>query len=215
MMPEMSWQRHVYGPTLRGNVAVSQEDFSRKMLALREQHLLSQEEAARRIGVATRTWARWEDPDPATGNVPRLSTLALIADEFKVPVTYFGINEADPDQLDRIEAAVNALAAQISALSGAFADHVAFTRAAVADRPVTRNLPEVIARIDNRQDVLMQALAALLPSADQDLARTRELLGDAARLLAEESAPIARDASATAKPATAAAKRRRSPKRPA
>jgi transcriptional regulator with XRE-family HTH domain len=85
-------------------MALRRERIVERLAELRERHSLSQEDAARKVGVTHRQWQRWESGE----STPYPRNLDKVASAFRVPVSTFFDEDpivlSDDDQLDRIEA---------------------------------------------------------------------------------------------------------------
>lgn len=88
-----------------------------RLRELREQNALSQEDAASRVGITLRQWQRWETGE----SEPYKRNLLRLASAFDVHVGYFfdtPDRDGEPSQMDRIEAKVDRLVAQINLVLG-------------------------------------------------------------------------------------------------
>lgn len=94
-------------------MALRRERLVERLEELRERHGLSQEDAARKVGITHRQWQRWESGD----STPYPSSLSKIASAFGITVAEFFDEEGLPPaktpdpQLDRLEDMLNALLA--------------------------------------------------------------------------------------------------------
>lgn len=92
-------------------MALRQEKVSERLLELREQNGLSQEQAAQKVGITHRQWQRWEQGE----SMPYPRNLDLIASRFGLSIAEFFDEEpivvaADrADQLDRMEDKLDAI----------------------------------------------------------------------------------------------------------
>ena len=109
MPRKKSWQgqrRHV---SVLAEMALRQEKVSARLLQLRERQGLSQEDAARKVGITTRQWQRWETGE----SMPYPRNLDMVASRFGISISEFFDEETpatlEPDQLDRLEAKLDAL----------------------------------------------------------------------------------------------------------
>lgn len=105
---QKSWRPGRERVSVLAELALRKELVSRRLTELREEHGLSQERAAGRVGVTVRQWQRWE-----SGNsVPYPRNFDAIAEAFGISVAEFfdgshdGTAERPVSQLDRIEAAL-------------------------------------------------------------------------------------------------------------
>jgi transcriptional regulator with XRE-family HTH domain len=78
-------------------MAVRQRQVAQRLGQLREQHELTQEQAAQKVGITVRQWQRWEDGT----SMPHARNLKNVADAFKIKVTDF-FDEAEIEKLDRV-----------------------------------------------------------------------------------------------------------------
>lgn len=103
---QMSWRTGRQRVSVLAELAVNKEVVSRRLTELREEHGLSQERAAAKVGVTMRQWQRWEGGQ----SVPYPRNLEAIADAFEISVVEFFHPASEtpdpftPTQLDRIEA---------------------------------------------------------------------------------------------------------------
>jgi transcriptional regulator with XRE-family HTH domain len=85
-------------------MALRQEKVSQRLRELRELQGLSQEDAARKVGITQRQWQRWESGE----SMPYPRSLDMVASAFEISVAEFFDPPqpiaSDPSQLDRIEA---------------------------------------------------------------------------------------------------------------
>lgn len=100
----MSWHGQARRVSVLAEMALRQEKVSERLLELRERQGLSQEDAARKVGITHRQWQRWE-----TGaSMPYPRNLDAVASAFGIGVGEFFDAEptqmSDVSQLDRIEA---------------------------------------------------------------------------------------------------------------
>lgn len=93
-------------------MAIRKEAVASKLAELREQHDLSQEQAAARVGITHRQWQRWEHGE----SVPYPRNLDAIAARFGFDVSEFfdqedmpALRAAPDNQLDRIEGKLDML----------------------------------------------------------------------------------------------------------
>jgi len=104
MPRKKSWQGQRRRVSVLAEMALRQEKVSARLLELRERQGLSQEDAARKVGITTRQWQRWETGE----SMPYPRNLDLVASRFGISVSEFFDEDAPtipkPDQLDRIEA---------------------------------------------------------------------------------------------------------------
>lgn len=71
-------------------MALRQEKVSERLLELREHHGLSQEDAARKVGITHRQWQRWETGE----SMPYPRNLDAVASAFGISIVEF----FDPDE---------------------------------------------------------------------------------------------------------------------
>jgi transcriptional regulator with XRE-family HTH domain len=92
-------------------MALRQERVVEVLAELRERHGLSQDQAARKLGIVTgRQWQRWE----AGESMPRPANLSAVSEAFGIPMSRFFDDEAAgepvaPARLDRIESQLRAI----------------------------------------------------------------------------------------------------------
>jgi transcriptional regulator with XRE-family HTH domain len=93
-------------------MAIKKERVAERLLELRESHGLSQEDAARRVGITHRQWQRWEQGE----SMPYPRNLELVANRFGISIREFFDDEVvlrdddvDVDQLTRLERKLDAL----------------------------------------------------------------------------------------------------------
>lgn len=103
----MSWRARRPRVSVLADMALRQEKVMATLVALREKHSLSQEEAARRIGIGGRQYQRWESGQ----SMPRPANLGRAALAYGESVTVFYDEDEEPSttQLDRLEAKVDRL----------------------------------------------------------------------------------------------------------
>lgn len=70
-----AWSRRAFTAKVQLHLAAQLEEIGQRIVELRERHLLTQEQAARELGVALRTLSRWEAGEamPYLRNVERLA----------------------------------------------------------------------------------------------------------------------------------------------
>ena len=99
----MSWHGQPRRVSVLAEMALRQEKVSERLRELRERNGLSQEDAARKVGITHRQWQRWESGD----SMPYPRSLDMVASTFGISVAEF-FDPAEPvvdqSQLDRIEA---------------------------------------------------------------------------------------------------------------
>ena len=94
-----SWQPPRRRVSVLAEMALRREKIVERLGELREANSLTQEEAARRVGVTHRQWQRWE----AGESVPYPRNLDLVASKFGISVQEFFDGPPDGTALDRIE----------------------------------------------------------------------------------------------------------------
>lgn len=101
-----SWQNGRQRVSVLAAMALKQERVVQKLTQLREDHSLTQEQAAGKVGVTLRQWQRWE----AGESMPYPRNLDMIASRFGFdPGEFFDadqvvqMNNDNPSQLDKIE----------------------------------------------------------------------------------------------------------------
>lgn len=97
----MSWRAAAEQANLLHAMAEQQKRVAERLARLREQHALTQEDAAGKAGVNLRAWQRWETGE----TTPYKRNIEKIARAFGIPPSDFfepGV-EATDDRLDRIE----------------------------------------------------------------------------------------------------------------
>lgn len=95
-------------------MALRKERVVERLVELREQHALTQEQAAQRVGVTHRQWQRWE----AGESMPYPRNLDQIAQRFGITVAEFFEGEpSGSSRLERLEAEVLELRAQVTELA--------------------------------------------------------------------------------------------------
>jgi transcriptional regulator with XRE-family HTH domain len=106
---QKSWQGQPRRVSVLAEMALRQEKVSERLRELRELQGLSQEDAARKVGITHRQWQRWESGQ----SMPYPRSLDAVASAFGISIAEFFDPpepiEADPSQLDRIEAALEAI----------------------------------------------------------------------------------------------------------
>lgn len=80
-------------------MAVRQRQVAQRLSQLRDQHELTQEQAAQRVGITVRQWQRWEDGT----SMPHARNLKLTADAFGIRVQDF----FDEAEIERIKGGAN------------------------------------------------------------------------------------------------------------
>jgi transcriptional regulator with XRE-family HTH domain len=95
----ITWQSRGKRVTLLAEMAVRQRQVAQRLSQLREQHELTQEQAAQKVGITVRQWQRWEDGT----SMPHARNLKLTADAFGVRVEDF----FDEEEIGRIKGGVN------------------------------------------------------------------------------------------------------------
>jgi transcriptional regulator with XRE-family HTH domain len=131
----MSWQRQPRRVSVLAEMALRQEKVSARLTELRERHGLSQEDAARKVGITVRQWQRWETGE----SMPYPRNLDAVASSFGVTVSGF-FDEASPvienSQLDRIEGKLDELLGMLrdpaSGVAEDIATHLAEQQAAAS-----------------------------------------------------------------------------------
>lgn len=85
-------------------MALRRERVVERLVHLREQHSLTQEQAAHKVGVTNRQWQRWE----AGESMPYPRNLDLIAQRFGITVAEFFDDMPEPaaSRVDQLEAEV-------------------------------------------------------------------------------------------------------------
>jgi transcriptional regulator with XRE-family HTH domain len=111
----MSWHGQPRRVSVLAEMALRQEKVSERLRELRERQGLSQEDAARKVGITHRQWQRWE-----TGaSMPYPRNLDAVASAFGISVAEF-FDPAEPvvddSQLARIEEKLNDLLGRIDGL---------------------------------------------------------------------------------------------------
>lgn len=105
----MSWHGQRRRVSVLAEMALRREKVMERLLELRERHGLSQEDAARKVGITHRQWQRWENGE----SMPYPRNLDAVASKFGISVAEFFDPEPDISvdvaQLDRIEATLNAI----------------------------------------------------------------------------------------------------------
>lgn len=107
-----TWQEPRRRVSVLAEMALRRERVVERLTELREQHNLTQEQAAQRVGITTRQWQRWESGE----SMPYPKSLDSVASKFGITVQEFfdGDPELGPGQLDRIEAKLDAILAYLS-----------------------------------------------------------------------------------------------------
>jgi transcriptional regulator with XRE-family HTH domain len=140
----MSWHGQPRRVSVLAEMALRQEKVSERLRELRERQGLSQEDAARKVGITQRQWQRWESGD----SMPYPRSLDMVASTFGISVAEF-FDPAEPvvdtTQLDRIEGKLDEL---LSLLRGEtdgelqeFARALAEAEAQVAGEAADRGKP--------------------------------------------------------------------------
>jgi transcriptional regulator with XRE-family HTH domain len=96
---KVSWQTKGKRVTMLAEMAVRQRQVAQRLGQLREQHELTQEQAAQKVGITVRQWQRWEDGT----SMPHARNLKNVADAFKIKVTDF----FDEAEIERIKGGVD------------------------------------------------------------------------------------------------------------
>ena len=81
-------QRQSVADSIRRQMALEKQEFARRLREAREHAGLSQEEAAKKIGVTLRSYGRWESTHKKDGAIPRGSRLDPIAEALNVDREY-------------------------------------------------------------------------------------------------------------------------------
>lgn len=104
---QKTWQSGRKRVSVLAEMALRKERVVERLAQLREQHSLTQEQAAQRVGVTHRQWQRWE----AGESVPYPRNLDLIASKFGITVGEFfdEVAASNGTQLDRIESKLDAI----------------------------------------------------------------------------------------------------------
>ena len=108
----MSWHGQPRRVSVLAEMALRQEKVSERLRELRERNGLSQEDAARKVGITHRQWQRWESGD----SMPYPRSLDMVASTFGISVAeFFDPPEptVDQSQLDRIEGKLDQLLALV------------------------------------------------------------------------------------------------------
>ena len=106
-------------------MALRRERVVERLSELRERASLSQEDAARKVGVTHRQWQRWESGE----SMPYPRNLDKVASAFGISVAEFfddvplTVPDTRSDQLDRIETELAGLRADIKQLLGLVAQY--------------------------------------------------------------------------------------------
>jgi len=103
---KMPWREAQQQANLLAAMAEQQRRVAERIRRIRDDHALTQEEAASRLGVGLRAWQRWEAgvSEPYRSNIERLSQV------FDVPVSEFYDDVVgNDDRLGRIEAKLDDL----------------------------------------------------------------------------------------------------------
>jgi len=116
---QMSWRGQQRRVSVLAEMALRQEKVSERLRELRERQGLSQEDAARRVGITHRQWQRWESGD----SMPYPRSLDMVASSFGISVAeFFDPPEhaaVDVSQLDRIEEKLDEAISRLRALEAA------------------------------------------------------------------------------------------------
>jgi transcriptional regulator with XRE-family HTH domain len=122
----MSWHGQPRRVSVLAEMALRQEKVSERLRELRERNGLSQEDAARKVGITHRQWQRWESGD----SMPYPRSLDMVASTFGISVAEF-FDPAEPvvdqSQLDRIEAKLDqvlAILKQPGDIAGPFVESI-------------------------------------------------------------------------------------------
>ena len=157
-----------------------------RLKELRELSPYTQENIAAKLNLSLRGYQKIEK----TGGTsfPNYELLAAI---HGVPVESLW---QDPDEVrsngPSLEERLAGLEAKLDELLAIAKDHVAYTRAVVEGRSPQWRLGEVIERIDRRQEAIIEAASALLPSEDENLREAARSLVDAAQPRDEEGSTM-------------------------
>lgn len=155
MSQQKSWQTRRQRVSVLAEMALRKDNIVRRLVALREQHGLTQEQAAQKVGVTSRQWQRWESGD----SVPYPRNLDQIASKFGVTVAEFFDNDGDhrsPVVVDRLD---GELADRIASIEDTLAGMEAALGLAASER---REMVELLAR----QTKLLAAIEAATTRAD-------------------------------------------------
>lgn len=104
MPRQKSWREGRRRVSVLAEMALRKERVVERLVQLREQHSLSQEQAAQKVGVTSRQWQRWE----AGESMPYPRNFDLIAQRFGISVVEFFDDIPAPasSRLEELEAEV-------------------------------------------------------------------------------------------------------------
>lgn len=189
-----------------------------RLKALRKARGWNQEDAAHHVGVAVKTWSNWERgrTDPYDANWRKIAEVFDVepADIIGTPPAALGLGGEPAPVVAEILTRVAALETMVAELLELAKGHVAYTRNVVEGRPGLA-LAQTIERIDARQEAIIEAVDALLPSEDENLRAAAQAVADAAHTLDAGSTPKPSVAEPSGTPAPAPSRRRPRLQRPA
>jgi transcriptional regulator with XRE-family HTH domain len=109
---QKSWQTRRQRVSVLAELALRKDNVIQRLIALRDQHGLTQEQAAQRVGVTSRQWQRWESGE----SMPYPRNLDQIASKFGITVAEFFDKDGDhrsPVVVNRLDGDLEARIATI------------------------------------------------------------------------------------------------------